>query len=97
MIRRRQDDEDWEGAKQRLPWAGPSSRWGEDVNTRLGNLELSINEVVKELQENNRLAGELLSVFQKSKRFGLALIGVMAFLGYSGIVAVIGWIQKHLL
>lgn len=94
--RRRADDTSWEASKQRKPWDGPTSRWGEDVNTRLGTLEIGMAEVTEQLKKNNQLAGELLEVFYRSKKLGLAIIGILAFLGYSGIISIWNWIQSHL-
>ena len=95
-IRRRLGDDDWDGASHRTTVGGHTGPWADDVNTRLGQLELSLKDVIEHLKANNELATELLAIFQRSKRVGLALIGMLAFLGYSGIVALWDWLQKHL-
>lgn len=95
-IRRRITDADWAGAHQREPWSGPTSQWGEDVNTRLDAMELMQKELIDHVRKNNELGDEILGLFRKSKRLGLALIAVLAFLGYSGLVAIWDWLQKHI-
>lgn len=94
--RRRAEDVNWEAAKNRRPWTGPTQNWGEDVNTRLGLLETSLKEVTAQLRINNENAADLLEVFNRSKKVGLALIAVLAFLGYSGILAVWTWVKTHI-
>lgn len=97
-IRRRLGDDDWDGAAKRTTLGAPPSggAWADDVSTRLGQLELDLRDVIEHLKANNELGAELLAIFQRSKRVGLALVGMLAFLGYSGIVALWDWLQKHL-
>lgn len=95
-IRRRITDDDWAGAHQREPWAGPTSQWGEDVNMRLDAMELMQKELIEHVRKNNELGDEILALFRKSKRLGLGLVAVLAFLGYSGLVAIWDWLQKHI-
>ena len=89
MVRRRENDRDWEGAKQREPWDGSSSsQWGEDINTRLGALEIKVDQLVDSLIEPLR-------IFQRSKKFGLALITLALFFGWNGVLQIWDW-TKHL-
>jgi hypothetical protein len=95
-VRRRQGDQDWTGAEQRKPWEGPTNQWGDDVNTRLGDLEVGQEAMKRDLAENNQMTREMYNVFIRSRRFGIYVLAAALWIGWNGLVTIWDWLSKHI-